>query len=43
MTDKKRDTGAGKGDTPRKVNGEKYRANMERIFKHRKAKGERDR
>jgi len=28
--------GAGKGDRPRKVNGEKYRTNFDRIFKNKK-------
>lgn len=27
--------GAGKGDTPRQVDGEKFRANYDRIFKRR--------
>ena len=27
---------AGKGDTPRKVNGDKYRKNYDRIFKGKK-------
>jgi len=31
-------TGAGKGDSPRKVNGERYRSNYNQIFQYRKVK-----
>ncbi len=31
-------TGAGKGDSPRKVNGERYRNNYNQIFQYRKVK-----
>ena len=31
-------TGAGKGDSPRKVNGERYRNNFNQIFRYRKIK-----
>ncbi len=31
-------TGAGKGDTPRRVNGERYRNNYNQIFQYRKVK-----
>jgi len=31
-------TGAGKGDSPRKVNGERYRDNYNKIFQYRQVK-----
>ena len=33
MSDKKKSTGAGKGDKPRKVNLKRYGENYDRIFK----------